>query len=286
MVMKRIFEMAERIWAKIYRKSFLTYEIIYSRLFSRRGLRILFSNAPVAWQEPIETGFRYTPHHITFAELSPENVKKHDLVVPLTINDLKHLNGMRPLIVNNPLPIAEIDRIELCDDKYRFNKKLIENGFAEYVPKMAGSIVFPYMVKKRIDAWGESCHIVADTTVEKELSDIINNPEYFCQRIIPGHQEYATHILFKDKKIICSMNVRYSFNKDIPIKGKDKHSSQILCDCPFLDLFASILAMIGFEGLCCVNYKVVKNQPYILEINPRFGGSLSRYFFSFVRYID
>jgi predicted ATP-grasp superfamily ATP-dependent carboligase len=34
-----------------------------------------------------------------------------------------------------------------------------------------------------------------------------------------------------------------------------------------------------------VNYKVVRGLPYILEINPRFGGSLTPYFFSFIRHL-
>ncbi len=36
-------------------------------------------------------------------------------------------------------------------------------------------------------------------------------------------------------------------------------------------------------GLCCFNYKVIDDNPYLLEINPRFGGSLSSFFFSFIR---
>ena len=40
---------------------------------------------------------------------------------------------------------------------------------------------------------------------------------------------------------------------------------------------------VGFEGLCCVNYKYRDGIPKILEINPRMGGSLARFFFSFLR---
>ncbi len=35
----------------------------------------------------------------------------------------------------------------------------------------------------------------------------------------------------------------------------------------------------------CINYKVVNGQPVIFEINPRFGGSLSLFFFSFLRHL-
>ena len=34
---------------------------------------------------------------------------------------------------------------------------------------------------------------------------------------------------------------------------------------------------------CCIHYKGAKVRLFLLEINPRFGGSLAPYFFSFVR---
>ncbi|MGH8049795.1 MAG: hypothetical protein ACREPB_03945, partial [Arenimonas sp.] len=37
---------------------------------------------------------------------------------------------------------------------------------------------------------------------------------------------------------------------------------------------------------CCFNYKVRDGQAMILEINPRFGGSLCQYFISFIRHLD
>ena len=42
----------------------------------------------------------------------------------------------------------------------------------------------------------------------------------------------------------------------------------------FTPEFQSILRFIGFNGLCCVNYKLRNERPVILEINPCFGASL------------
>lgn len=68
-------------------------------------------------------------------------------------------------------------------------------------------------------------------------------------------------------------------------KGQTDNLFKVIHRCPYLDLFAEILRTIQFEGLCCVNYKVAQGQPYLLEINPRFGGSLAPYFFSFIRHL-
>jgi len=43
-------------------------------------------------------------------------------------------------------------------------------------------------------------------------------------------------------------------------------------------MFASMLATIGFEGLCCVNYKLERGVPRVFEINPRMGWNLCAHF--------
>jgi predicted ATP-grasp superfamily ATP-dependent carboligase len=82
------------------------------------------------------------------------------------------------------------------------------------------------------------------------------------------------------------MNIEYAFASMTPIKGKDRMIYRKVCPCPHLALFSAVLTSIGFQGLCCVNYKLVDHRPFILEINPRFGGSLTGYFFSFLRHLD
>lgn len=55
---------------------------------------------------------------------------------------------------------------------------------------------------------------------------------------------------------------------------------------PFLLLWDRLLDTLGFEGLCCINYKLNNGRPLLLEINPRFGGSLGEYFFAFLRHLE
>jgi predicted ATP-grasp superfamily ATP-dependent carboligase len=116
--------------------------------------------------------------------------------------------------------------------------------------------------------------------------NILDSPEFFSQQFVLGEYEYATHILFKDRKIVHSINIEYKFDTRMPIKGKDQFIDRNDgCECPYLDLFATILESINFNGLCCVNYKISDNQPLIIEINPRFGGSLCLHFYSFLRHL-
>ncbi len=283
--MKLPFNRLRHLSTKITNKLFLIYTILQVRLFSNRKIRILFSSHP-GLEDPIRKGFKFTQHEIEFRELSQSNIKDFDLVVPLTINDLKYLNKIRNEIIDNPIPIPSLESIELCDDKHLLNQALIANNFGIYVPKIGGSQNFPYILKKKIDYAGENSHIIHDVQEEQHFSEALNNPDYFTQELITGPLEYATHILFKNQKIVHSINIEYTFETETPIKGKTKSSYLKVCRSPYDMEFFSILKSIGFEGICCFNYKVRDNLPMIIEINPRFGGSLAPYFPSFIQHLD
>jgi predicted ATP-grasp superfamily ATP-dependent carboligase len=263
----------------------LRSEKLQSLLFSRTPRKILFSEMP-DWEPDIRSGFRRLPHHVDFGPITEQSLQTYDIVVPLTLAALadarRHLHRQK-----NPLPIPSPESVRLCDDKFTFNQVLIKAGFGRYIPNIAQGQALkpPFILKKRIDWWGKNCHIIRNNDDEIEQIDRINDPEYFCQELIPGPTEFATHILFINGRIVKALNIMYEFDRPLPIKGQDRTLFQVVHRCPYLGLFARILQTIKFEGLCCVNYKVADRQPYLLEINPRFGGSLAPYFFSFVRFL-
>ena len=257
----------------------------YISEFSRqRKFRILFSKKD-DWEPIIRKDFRYTRHRLTFDNFSLENIKNHDLIVPLDIDDIFYLNEVRTLIDGNPIPIPTAESARLCDDKYLFNKILIENKFEKLIPRMGDDLKKPYILKKRVDCWGVNSHIITDNKDEDKFSNEINSEEYFCQELIYGEKKYATHMIFSKGMAIHSINIEYKYDTDIYIKGKNKWLYTKKVDCQYIKLFCSVLELIGFEGLCCINYKVSNHLPLLIEINPRFGGSLSSHFHSFMKHI-
>jgi predicted ATP-grasp superfamily ATP-dependent carboligase len=247
--------------------------------------KILFSDKP-EWEEHIRLGFKHLPHQVDFGTISEDSFDRYDIVVPLTIAALERALEHSPH-QRSALPLPNADTIRLCDDKYKFNRALIEQGFGRYIPEVVQGqqLKPPYILKKRTGWWGKNCYMIRNSEDERIHLDLIDDPEYFCQRVIAGPSEFATHILFVDGRIVKALNIKYQFAGDIPIKGQDHFLFQVIHRCPYLDLFARVLNAVGFEGLCCVNYKVANGQPFLLEINPRFGGSLAPYFFSFVRHL-
>jgi carbamoylphosphate synthase large subunit len=150
---------------------------------------------------------------------------------------------------------------------------------------MGKNLKYPYILKKRIDSWGVNCHIITDKELEDKFRNEINSEEYFCQELVYGNKEYATHMIFSNGMVIHSINMEYKYDTAVYIKGKNKSLHVNKVDCHYIKQFCSVLELIGFEGLCCINYKVSNNLPLLLEINPRFGGSLSGHFYSFMKHI-
>jgi ATP-grasp domain len=270
----RFYVRREKLWA-----------LLSTSLDSGGVKKILFSEN-AAYAETIQKGFRRLPHRIEFGSITADSFERYDIVVPLTIPDLEEArrhSRLRKIAL--PLPSAE--SVHLCDDKYRFNQALIKAGFGQYIPKMSQGVALepPYILKKRTGWWGNGCYLIRNDGDEEAQLKRITDAKYFCQELIPGTTEFATHILFAGGSIVKALNIKYEFESDTPIKGQSAILLQVVHRCPYLDLFARVLRTIEFEGLCCVNYKVAKGQPFLLEINPRFGGSLAPYFFSFVRHL-
>ncbi len=258
---------------------------VWALLFSGGTRKILFSGRP-DWTQDIQIGFRHLPHQIEFGPITEDSFQRFDLVVPLSLAALEEARRYTPFLKNEfPLPTAET--VRLCDDKYEFNQALVRAGLGRYIPKMARvpMLTHPYILKKRIGEWGNGCYIIRNKDDEEAQRERILDPTYFCQEFITGSTEFATHILFVDGKIVKALNIKYELTGQAPIKGQDAERLRVICRCKYLNLFAHVLRAVKFEGLCCVNYKVAEGQPFLLEINPRFGGSLAPYFFSFVRHM-
>lgn len=245
--------------------TYLTYERFLARLHHIKSLRILFSEYPV-WESSIKQGFHGLRHDLVFGPIEVVSPAEFDVVVPIDISDLIQARKRPELMAKNPIPIPSEESISRCNDKFKFNQAVIDGGFGSYIPEIIKGVgpPYPYMLKKRISCWGKDCHIIRDRHDEWRFRDQISDPAYFCQRIVPGAYEYATHILFTKGRIVKSLNIMYVFESEVPIKGQDGWLYTVIHHCPYLDLFSNVLRSIDFQGLCCVNYKVERGKPEIV----------------------
>lgn len=285
MALKKLNFKIRRLLANASKAKFFALKTAREVISPKPKLRILFSDRCMG-EAFIRKGFQLSRHHVDFERLSAEKIKTYDLVIPLSMDDLRFLQNMPQLLENNLIPIPSIESTIICDDKFLFDQTLREKGFEQYLPKTGPNLQFPFLVKKKVSEDGQGCYFVYDAQQKEELADLIGSPEYFCQEIVRGKNEYDAHILFKNHQVITSLTIKNAFAKDLYLKGKDRFIYTNIDKTPYLDIFSEILNSIGFEGLCCFNYKENNGKPSIFELNPRFDGSVSRYFFTFLRHLQ
>jgi hypothetical protein len=260
---------------------------IYSHYFlttfkPTTSFNVLFSKK-VWWDKLIEKG-PFAPHYnASFSKFEISNIQTFDLVVPLTIPDLEFCMANKSLLGNNPLPFPSIESFTICNNKGEFDIFMRKYGFSIYLPDPILKDQFPFILKNVIDEGGENVYVINNANDQDRHKEIMHSPTYLKQGVIKGKKESATHILIKNGKIINALTIIYIFDKPVYIKGKDQYICRNICKNKHIDLFEEVLIKMNFNGLCCFNYKEENGIPKILEINPRFGGSLCEFFYPFLQ---
>lgn len=263
---------------------FLSRERIIATVDRPAGLRVLFSRQD-QWEPMIRAGLRGTRHLIAFGELPAQQLAAYDVVVPLTVDAVLYLAACSGDLLNNWLPVPAADCVKLCDDKVSLNQALTRLGFGRHIPAMLAAPAPPFILKPRIGANSEGCHIVQDDGDLARVQPWLADDRFFCQQLVRGSSEFASHILFRHGKIVAELTIEYIAADEVFVKGNGGFHATKIRRCPCPELFAEMLAALGFQGLCCINFKLEGGHPWLLEINPRFGYSLGPYFSSFLQRI-
>lgn len=241
-----------------------------------KPLRVLFSPKPSAEKMLASKlqGFEAAYRKFDDPALDPDD---YDLVVPLRLDALRQLNGPQGARLRAKALVPPAHVIDLCNDKLAFAKYLLDQGYEANVPVVTAPAGYPYMLKRRSDEWGEHSHLIAGEEDEQRYAAQLASEDYFTQAFVRGAEEYATHMLVAGTKVTHCSTVQIRFDADNLVFGEGikplgfrKAENQ-----DHIRLFAGILVRLGYEGLCCFDYKVVNGAPQIFELNPRFGGSLA-----------
>jgi hypothetical protein len=244
--------------------------------------RILFS-VREPWEVMVRSSFSAYPEvALEFAAMTEDRVQRADLVVPFEFSDLVWLADRPDLVKNKPIPIPSRALVDLCHDKPAFSNAVRDLGFASLIPAMDGPLTFPYIVKPRQGECSHGTHVIASTEDEALHAKVISDPDNFRQQMVPGQIEYATHIAIQRGKVIAEVTMEYRFAVEAPVKGKDRLLWRRATQCPDLETLTNVLRALGYEGLCCFNFKLVNEQIRVIELNPRFGGSLAPHFARFL----
>jgi hypothetical protein len=273
---------ALKIYAILINNLFIYKEFFFNIHKPNPIKNILFSEKEW-WNFLLQKGPHANGYNTTFSKFAHTNINSYDLVVPLTIPDLEFCMLNENKLNKNAIPFPSTESFNICNDKIMFGDFMENNGFSEYLPTQITENTFPFILKKKSDEGGENTFIIKnyfDIDLHKEA---YNSPEYLKQCIVKGEREYTTHIIIKDGKILNALTIVYIFKNPIYIKGKDRYICRNVSKNKHIETFEQILQKMNFNGLCCFNYKEVNGVPIVLEINPRFGGSLCNFFYPFLQ---
>jgi hypothetical protein len=280
-----------RLYARALRGLYLQRERAWAHFTNPRPLSILVSNHYEAWQDAIRGGFAGSPHAISFGALDDAALETFDLIVPLSLADARFLRTQRESVRARAVATPSDSLSALCHDKPRLNQWLIDAGLGRHVPAMGQAVPPPFVCKPVHGENSRDCHLVPDADAYERLRDVVDRPGMFRQAAVRGRVEYATHFLARTGRIERSLTVAYHHEADVYIKGRhpadatgeERASERSITACPDPDALGAIVGALAYDGLGCANYKVAGGCLQLLEINPRFGGSLAPYFFSFLR---
>ena len=210
---------------------------------------------------------------VTFAAFDASDFAAFDLVVPLRVDQIAPAraangDGRRRAV----LPSAGL--VEVLDDKLLFHRRLTALGFGALLPALLseGEGRYPHILKARRGDFGHGIRIVRAPAEEPDPPP----PDSFRQEAVTGADEYVLHSLRVDGQVRYRLCYRYEMAADLTVRGEVDRPRLIepADDAPALATCTAILDALGFEGTCCFNYKLVDSALRIMELNPRFGGSL------------
>jgi hypothetical protein len=171
------------------------------------------------------------------------------------------------------------DVVALCEDKYELNRFLIEHRFEGLIPSLVepGDGTYPYIVKRRAGEDGDNSHLIRNAFEEKLLSHVTKSAENFCQAYIPGNTEFELHVLFAKGRLHYAQTIKYTMKTDFYVRSQFTPVSDVLycADNHHLDYFLPILEWIGYDGICCLNYKMLDGVPRLFKISPRLENTLT-----------
>lgn len=211
-------------------------------------------------------------YDLTVGRLDTAVAEEFDLVVPLTIPQIAVARGLNTADRPRRALVPDADVVALTDDKLAFNVRLIALGFGEHIPALLSDPPTrrPFIRKARRGDFGAGCRIVRAGENDEPI------PDSFCQAVVEGAHEDVLHLIRANGIIQLAIAYRYDMGRPLTVRGAADRPVAItpVDPAPALKLCADILEALQFEGLGCFNLKWEGDRPMILEINPRFGGSL------------
>jgi len=192
-----------------------------------------------------------------------------DALIPMMEHDIRACVDSPNTYMPNP------ETLNIFQDKKLFLKYIQEYKLESCVPQHFESVISEektVIVKPALGIAGMGHRIFKSQQITQDMFT-----KHVVQEYLPGRFEYTAHIVAKQGKIIVCLIYEYDFEKEQYIKGGVHERTQIVkkpvCK-EDIEFFEQFLLPCKYNAQCNFNYKFQDGAKKVLEINPRFGGSL------------
>ncbi|QIJ74389.1 hypothetical protein GU700_07235 [Methylobacterium sp. NI91] len=174
------------------------------------------------------------------------------------------------------------EALETLADKAMFAAYVKRHGLEALSPKVYDTVdeaVFPLLVKPTKLNAGSGIKLIhnRDQYEDFRASATFSSRPHILQAYLEDDQDYGTHLLCRDGRIVWHQSFRYVLPPNSPIRGPVTHLTSEVCSLEDEQIKAleQFVMPLKFSGPCNVDHKIAPDGSVcVLEINPRIGGSL------------
>ncbi|MGP4060974.1 ATP-grasp domain-containing protein [Halobacillus sp. H74] len=178
-------------------------------------------------------------------------------------------NGITPLISN-------LDIVDICFDKYKMFKFLVESGFntaKSYINKEEfykdindGNISYPVFVKPLN---GSASLNISMVNSKEEIELLFSRFDNLMIQEYMDGEEYGADVYID---MISGETVSIFVKEKLKMRAGETDKAKSVIDKELFDLIKSFVKIAGFKGIIDIDIFKINNKYYISEVNPRFGG--------------
>ncbi|MBF0547064.1 MAG: ATP-grasp domain-containing protein [Candidatus Riflebacteria bacterium] len=208
--------------------------------------------------------------------------RKYEVLLPVSATatefvsrQLKHFQRILPV------PIAEIEKIDFAFDKLRIAELSERIGVPSpktyYDPsgkfQSVSSLSFPLVIKRRNELYNQPVKYANSIEEYEIIMNSWKGPPPIIQQFIDGVgcAFFALYDRGECKRIFMHKRVREN-----PPSGGPSCCAESIFEEDILQYGKKILDSLNWHGVAMVEFKrsIIDGKPYIMEVNPKFWGSL------------
>ncbi|MDR3471916.1 MAG: hypothetical protein P4M09_09540 [Devosia sp.] len=219
----------------------------------------------------------YAADAAELAEIMNDGEGEDSIVLPMLEDHIRACSGQ----YRGLLP--EVASVNVLADKAQFARYVARQGLERLVPASYGvdNVVFPCVLKRTdgCGGWG-----VAVAWSARELAELLEDERWqgqpvVLQEYVPAGPDFTTHCVCRDGYILWHTSYAYELERGEVVQTPQNIRARRLSTVSDRDMrtMEALLRPLRYDGPVNIDYRRTSSGDMrVLEINPRWGGSLMR----------